>query len=1012
MTAPSGLYTIPPGAAFVDALAAGILDECAGDPLVLADYLILLPTRRACRALREAFLRVSDGQSLVLPAMRPIGDVDVDDIAPADAAGLETLDLPPALSEQRRLLLLARLILRWNEVDETTADRMTPDHAVRLAQELARLIDQVQTERLSFDGLAALAPREYAQHWERTLDFLKPVTAHWPDILAEESALDPADRRNRLLEGLAARWEAQPPAGPVIAAGSTGSVPASADLFAVIAALPQGRVVLPGLDREADAETWAAIGRDQTHPQFGLAKLLDRLGLDRAAVQDWPSDGFRHGAAPARTALAAEALRPAETTDAWRDLSALRGSAEEAFQAAGESPFPAVQRIVTPGDKEEAEVIALMLRHSLETPERTAALVTADRRLARRVAASLRRWGIVIDDSAGQMLSETPPGVFLRLVAEMVFQDFAPVATLAACKHPLAAAGMAPADMRRFVRALERWVLRGPTPDQGLAGLRQALAEAGTRHAADRPPPETAADIDRLLDRLEECLTPLLAFRDGAEGSLQRLVEAHVTAAEALAADGETAGAARLWSGEAGEALAVFVNELHEAADALPMVPPDHYPEMVEALMLGNVVRPNFGRHPRLNIWGPLEARLQHADLIILGGLNEGNWPADPGPDPWMSRPMRDTFGLPLPERRIGLAAHDFAQLFCAPEIVLSRAQKSDGTPTVPSRWLLRLETVLEGCGLADAFVPDTHWPGLEKGLVAVERHSPVDAPAPRPPVEARPRRLSVTRIETWMRDPYSIYARHILGLRPLDPLEASPGAADRGTIIHDALDAFVRAYPDGPPDDALPQLLALGETAFGATLARPAVRAFWWPRFVRIAEWFIDVERKRRAGLAESRTEVSGTIAIDGAVGPFTLTAKADRIDRSAGGSLSIIDYKTGLPPSERQLQFGYAPQLPLEAAIAEQGGFEGVSAAAVDRLAYWRLSGGDPAGQIREFSADVPNLTARVYDNLVQLIDAFDRVETPYLSTPEPEWPLAFPEYDHLARLREWSGGRGNGS
>jgi ATP-dependent helicase/nuclease subunit B len=425
---------------------------------------------------------------------------------------------------------------------------------------------------------------------------------------------------------------------------------------------------------------------------------------------------------------------------------------------------------------------------------------------------------------------------------------------------------------------------------------------------------------------------------------------------------------------------------------------------MLDALMAGQVVRPRFGRHPRLNIWGPLEARLQSADLVVLGGLNEGGWPADPAPDPWMSRPMRESFGLPLPERRIGLAAHDFAQLICAREVVLTRAQKTEGTPTVPSRWLLRLETVLAGCGLIDAFRPDARWLGLQQGLIAADEHRPIDPPAPCPPVSARPRRLSVTRIETWVRDPYAVYARDILRLRPLDPLEADPGAAERGTIIHEALDRFLRAYPDALPDDALERLSAIGAEAFGATLARPAVRAFWWPRFERIARWFLSREAERRAMVAATATEISGRLEIDGPAGPFVLTATADRIDRLAGGGLVIIDYKTGAAPSDKQVWAGYAPQLPLEAAMAHRGGFDGIAAGPVEELAHWRLTGGNPPGEVRAIGGDLSELAAEAHDGLVKLIAAFDAAETPYYVIPNPARIPRFNDYEHLERLGEW--------
>ena len=1004
MTDGPGLFTIPAGVPFVDALAAGILLETADDPLALADYVILLPTRRACRAMRDGFLRVTQGKPLLLPRMRPIGDVEADDLMAGEDTGLESLDLPPAISDQRRMLLLARLILQWDTaLTDVARTAMTPDHAVRLARELARLIDQVQTERLSFDALDALVPAEHALHWEDTLEFLRLVTTHWPAILESEGCLDPADRRNRLIETLVRRWSAAPPAGPVIAAGTTGSVPATADLLAVIAELPRGRVVLPGLDTAAEDELWEAVAADPTHPQYGMARLLDRLSVGRDAVREWPAIPAPNGAAD-RAAVVAEALRPAETTGAWRALPRLRAQALVALPGDG-AKTSALRRIVTPGDKEEADVIALLLRHNLETPGRTAALVTPDRRLARRVAASLRRWGIDIDDSAGRPLGESPPGVFFRAVAEAACESLSPVAFLAACKHPLAAAGLAPVAFRRCIRHLETALLRGPKPAPGIDGLRLTLQESRQ---------ESDAELTDLIDTLAGCFGPLIDAVSQREIGFADLLRAHVVAAEALARSDSENGAARLWDGEAGEALAAFVNDLHHAANALPAVSPFAYPDMLEALMAGQVVRPRFGRHARLHIWGPLEARLQHADLIVLGGLNEGVWPADPAPDPWMSRPMRERFGLPLPERRIGLAAHDFAQLVCAPEVVLTRAEKSDGTPTVPSRWLLRLETVLQGCGLAEEFASDTAWLGLQRGLAAVDAHRPMAAPAPTPPVDARPRRLSVTRVETWIRDPYGIYARHVLGLRPLDPLEADPGAADRGTIIHQALDDFQRAHPDALPEDALARLLALGRAAFGATLARPAVRAFWWPRFERIAVWFVKQEAARRAAVAATATEVTGRIDVAGPAGPFTLTATADRIDRFANGGLALVDYKTGAAPSDKQVWAGYAPQLPLEAVIAGQGGFEGVAPGPVEELAHWRLTGGSTPAEVRRIDGDLDELAAKAQAILLGLVRAFDDPEMPYhvVPYPDPARRPRFNDYEHLERMREWAAGEGDGA
>jgi ATP-dependent helicase/nuclease subunit B len=409
-----------------------------------------------------------------------------------------------------------------------------------------------------------------------------------------------------------------------------------------------------------------------------------------------------------------------------------------------------------------------------------------------------------------------------------------------------------------------------------------------------------------------------------------------------------------------------------------------------------------------LAILGLLEARLQHADLVVLGGLNEGVWPPDPQPDPWLSRPMRDSFGLPLPERRIGLTAHDFVQAFAAPEVALTRAAKNEGQPSVPSRWLTRFDAVLRCAGAEDALVAtESAWRDLWVLLNKPNRPITLAPAAPCPPLSARPRRLSVTQVETWMRDPYSIYARHILRLRPLDPIDADPGAADRGSFIHVALDQFVAANPYRLPPDALNQLLAFGETAFGASLGRPTVRAFWWPRFVRIAHWFLDQEAARRGGIERSASEIKGQLTVEGPEGPFILSAIADRVDTLAAGGYEIIDYKTGAVPRQSDVNLGFSPQLGLEAAILGGGGFDAIPAGPAARLAYWRLSGGETPGKEHPIPADPEALSVAALDGLRDLVAIFDDPATPYAATPRPEWAPRYNDYAHLARILEWSSG-----
>lgn len=978
----AGVFTISPDASFVDVLAAGVVEEAGNEPQALLDYTILLPTRRACRALRDAFLRVSDGSALLLPAMRPLGDVDEDELILQDMPDFGALDSPPAIPALRRRLLLARLILGW----ESTSGPISADQAVRLAAELERLLDQVQTEQLSFDRLKDLAPETYAEHWQKVLDFLKILTEHWPAIVEEQGGIDPAARRNLLLDSLSQMWASAPPRGQLIAAGSTGSIPATANLLATIAAMPNGRVILPGLLRDVDDASWTAIRTDQTHPQHNLARLLNRFDITPRDVDDWPSAGNRS----ARTSLIAEVMRPAETTQAWRALHNIP-----------EGALDGVERVDCADSAEEAGVIALILRRTLQTPYKTAALVTPDRGLARRVAAELRHWDIEIDDSAGENLDATTPGSFLRLIAVTVSSGFAPAPMLSLLKHPLAAAGQSPNALRSATRLLERLVLRGPRPGAGIDGLRAALT--GRKIEGDE-----LDTVERLLNQIEAITKPLATVFSNATSMLGDFLHAHIATAENLATTDSETGADRMWTGDAGEMLAQFLSELREAADLLPPVSPASYGALLESLMAGATVRPRYGRHPRLAILGLLEARLQHADLLVLGGLNEGVWPPDPQPDPWLSRPMREAFGLPLPERRIGLTAHDFVQAFSAPEIVLTRADKTDGQPTVPSRWLTRLDAVLRGAGAEDVLYPRaSQWRALRKRLNQPNQTITIAPAAPRPPLAARPRRLSVTQIETWMRDPYAIYARHILRLRPLDPIDADPGAADRGTFIHDALDRFVNAFPKELPQNPVQLLLNFGEEAFGDAIGRPTVRAFWWPRFVRIAHWFIALETERRDTLRSSASEVSGQLSIEAPGGLFVLSAKADRIDTLNDGGYEIIDYKTGGVPIRGDIDLGFSPQLALEAAILRAGGFAPLPAGNVDRLAYWRLSGGEVPGKLHPLPPDVTSLSDSALSGLRALITAFDNVDTPYEATPRPARAPRFNDYAHLARNLEWEGG-----
>ena len=996
------VLSIPTGISFAEALAAELLRLSRGDPLKLAEMTVLLPNRRACRTLQEAFLRAAIdperiGGASLLPRLMPIGDLDGDDLAVLSGAilGAASAAIPPAIGELKRRMLLARLIMAAPRRAGPGSESIRLDQAVQLAQELARLLDQVETERKDFAALDSLVPDNLAQHWQLTVNFLDILRRAWPDILREEGAIDPAERRNQLLDLQARIWTASPPKAPVIAAGSTGSIPAAADLMAVVAGLPAGAVYLPGLDRAPNDADWAAIESDPTHPQHGLALLLQRLGLTRDDVADIAADiGADHRT---RARVVSAALLPAERSDQWNEL------ADRMAPQIVASAMRDVRRIDCQTEQEEALTIAVALRGFLdEQAEGTAALATPDRRLARRAAAQLRRWHIEIDDSAGQELSQSSPGSFLVLLADAAASDWAPVPLLGLLKHPLAAAGQPLGQLRRFARYLDRDLLRGPRPAPGWDGLAQAIELRQARQEL------RAAVIPVLTAGLADLrfATASLAKWDTRLPPAARL-RALVAAAEALAATGTESGRERLWRGEAGEALADFSHDALTSFAGIGPVAPTDFSALLLELLSGIAVRPRFGKHPRLFIWGPLEARLQQPDLLILGGMNEGTWPAESAIDPWLNRPMRKGFGLPLPERKIGLAAHDFQQAMGAKRVLLTRAARVDGAPTVPSRWLLRLDAFLKCCEhdaiAAGAATRERDW--ARHLDLAIGDVAPCPRPAPKPGAARRPPRMSVTQIELWRRNPYAVYARHILGLQALDELDQDPGAADLGSAVHDALHAFVTRFPRDLPANALAELTAIGEEAFHEWLDRPNVWAFWQPRFRRIAAWWLEQEQKRRPTLAQISTELRGEWVMKDVSPPFILSARADRIDRFTDGSLAILDYKTGAPPSPSDIALGFAPQLTLEAAMAARGAFGGIAAAPVAELSHWRLTGSGDGGKIGKVEGDLPQMAREAYDGLVALLAHYGSDEATYPASPDPLFAPRYDDYTHLARTAEWS-------
>jgi ATP-dependent helicase/nuclease subunit B len=1028
------VFSIPASAPFLPTLIEALHDgklgfDFAGDPLALAAATLYLPTRRACRLMRDAFLERLAGDGAILPRIVAIGDIDEDEIAFAESAAggiaAEALELRPALGGAERRLLLTRLVMAWAQSPEvrglsgTPLVAQTPAAACALADDLARLMDDMTMRNVPWARLDELVPDEFDAFWQLTLRFLQIARQAWPRLLDELGLMDAAARRDALIQAEAARLSRSPGA-PVIVAGSTGSIPATADLIAAVAKLPHGAVVLPGLDTDLDEDSWRLIAGDDAkdiaatpgHPQFAMQALLSRIGTRRDAVVALAQPRRRER-------LISEALRPADATEKWR-----QNAADAGFAAHFDAALHGLTLIEAAHPEEEALAIAVALREAVQDGK-TSALVTPDRGLARRVAAALGRWDITAEDSGGEVLADTSAGIFARLAAITALEAAPPVSLLALLKHPLLRLDF---DRReRAVVALERAILRGPRPRPGTGGLARALEtfrsqlERFHRHEPSELHPsdpriglreEDLADAAELVERLKGALAPLEAL-GYTPHPLAEFAQRHRSMLETLSKNKRIEDA---FSGPDGQKIADALDELKASSAAAGLlIAKSDYVELFTALLAGRVVRPlaRLGAaETKVRIFGPLEARLTDSDRVVLGGLVEGTWPPESNSDAWLSRRMRLALGLDLPERRIGLSAHDFAQLFNAREVFLTRAAKIEGAPSMPSRFIQRLAAV-SGERWNDVVTRGDRYLAWARELDRPERVAAASAPAPKPPRAARPTSLSVTEIEDWLRDPYTIYAKHILRLRPLDAVDIEPGAAERGTIIHAAIGEFTQKFAQTLPADPATALIALGEPHFAALQDFPETRAFWWPRFLRIARWFAEWEIERRAAIAALLAETRGEIDIPLRESTFKLRGIADRIELCRDGRYVILDYKTGAARTEKQVRTGLAPQLTLEAAMLRKGGFKSIAAgSSIAELIYVVLKGGEPAGEPKSiaFKNGTPDSQAdRALEKLTQLARQFDDDNTPYRSLVHPMWRTHYGDYDHLARVKEWSSSGG---
>ena len=996
------VYNMPSGAPFLRSLAKGLVTRLGDD---LPRALVFLPTRRAVRALGEAFVQhaIENGNGVaLLPRMRPLADIDPEEppFEPGELVGV----VAPAMPAAQRRFDMAKIVARYH--GRVSDLPLTPAGALSLADQLLSVMDDAAMDEVTLQGAETLEAMraKAAEHYQNAATLFEIVQTYWPQYLSEQNLMEPMARRVALLNALTDHWTKTPPDYPVIIAGSTGTLNATARLMRCTARLKDSAIILPGIDRNLRGEVWDNV--TEQHPQYSLKRLAKTIGINHGDIKDWPHLAEHKNMAPRRRVLS-EALVPAESADDWPSRIATLRS--ESPSATFEDAFDGLSLIEAQSDEEEALTIALILREVLETEGATAALVTPDPALARRVKAKLRRWQVEVDYSQGEPLEETQLGAYLAGLLRLTLDPENPVDLAYIAKHPLTTFGRDSGALKADWEQLERDELRGPR--KSLAAMTDMFEANGK------------SDSKKLaLKNIQHFAARAQALCEIEKADAGRWAEKLARLAEELTAPNDNEMPTQLWRGDAGEKAAQIVTSLMSYGSALGDLDRHDFTGLFSSLMRGKVVRPRYGMDPRLQILGPLEARMLEADVVVLGGLNESIWPASTSIEPFLSYGMRTELGLSLPEKRFGLQAHDFAELASNPKVILTRAARSDSGPTVASRWLWRLKTLAKGA-LSDnadaALAPPKPYLNWARNLdyIKADKVESVKAPQPSPPIKARwpkpkGRELAVTRLTTLVRDPYAHYARTILGLSVLDDLDAPIGPLETGIAVHDSLEEFAKTHKDkidASSEKLIADMFAEKLRALGIApevISAERVRLETMSR--KFCTW---CEVTRLAGWEQAGIEVTGELKVNGPEGEFVFTAKSDRIDQR-GTSYQIVDYKTGNPPSSNIVRAGFDIQLPLQAAMLEKGGFEKIKSATkfgeTEDMVYLSLRGHtdeEPAHSIVKKDWTIERFTDQAVETIEKLVAYFDEADAVYHAQPRIQFSNDYGDYDHLSRRAEWA-------
>ncbi len=892
----------------------------------LPEVKFFLPNRRSCREFREIFLAK---KSTFLPQIKAISDIsyeDFFDFLPNQTAKDEIDELLQinVLQGLDYLFFLSKEIQKQSVFGED----LDFEHAFKIALNLQNLFDEIEREEIDLSKLNEIDDSNLSQHRLLTLDFLKNFHVKIKNSLLKKNIFFASASQNFIIQKFVSLLENQGSKAPIVIAGSTGSVSFSAKLIRAIS--QKNYVVLYGATNENFTE--------ENHPQFFLNRLIQFLKIEKKTITQIAEEKFCLSSNTRQNLISLMVLPSAETLK-WQEIYKHLD-----IEKTAQDLTKNFRLIEAKNEIEEAKIIKLILHEALQN-NKTTALITNNDKLASLVKLELTQDNLPFNDARNLSIFNSHLVNFLLLILELIESDFNSHSLLAILKNPLCSHS----KDKEILADFEIKILRQDRANSGLDGIKKKLKDeevlreffnkfcfelvSGSHTLASH-----TASLIKTAENLSKKTWSQLLEQEPAQIELFEFFEKLKTQQIAL---------------DKKNLLSLFKNLLSQVS----------YFEKSDA-------------GAPIQILSTIEARLLNYDLVVIASLNEGDFPQIESEN-WLGKKIKKDLGIDRTLKKVGQSAYDFCNYLSNESVVLTRCKSSNGAVLIESPFLLKFKTICQKIGVS-LDCGEKYFALLAKQNSSESRQ--IEPANPKPKIEIRPKKISVTEISKLLSSPYDIYAKKILQLEELEKIDFEPSYAEFGSFIHEALEEFVKN-----PKDA--NFFKKAEEIFEKYFLFSEAKLIWWPKFENIFADF--VKENERFLNFKNRVEISAELAVL----DVTIRGKIDRTITNDEGETEIFDYKTGQVPSKIDVLRGANPQLTIAALMLAE---EKISA-----LNYWKLSSSSPSEikKICDNSEEILILTAAAKAGLTKLFEFFTNEENGYLATENS----TYGDYQNLARIEE---------